>query len=493
MSNPSAAESRASTLHEHELAGPQTRRDTWMVFGVIFAGICLLSSALALGLASRAESEAKTIKAGGQPAAGAAKSTPMVHLSEFQIQPAVITASAGGTLQVMNVGSMTHNLTVEGTKLATSMIAPGGAAELVLTGLAPGTYTVSCQVPGHRDAGMHAQLKIAAASGAAPAGVNGMAMGSATGATGAVAGSTSSQMTPTQAAAMDAAMAKSTKAFPAKTAGLGAQPLAPTVLADGTKQFELTAQIVKWEVSPGKLIDAWTYNGTVPGPTIHVNVGDKVSVVLHNKLPEATVIHFHGLEVPFADDGVPYITQNPVEPGANFTYTFVAKGPAVGMYHSHFDAANQVSNGMAGAFLVGDEPLPVQVTVPQAQVQQQIYMLDDSGNLGLTINGKSFPATAPIVAHEGEWIEVQYFNEGNMIHPIHLHELPQLVIAKDGYPTPPQLMDTVVVAPGERYTVLVHATVVGIWAWHCHILTHAENDTGMFGMVTALIVKGPGQ
>jgi manganese oxidase len=492
MANPTAAETEASILHEHELAGSQTRRDTWMVFGVVFAGICLLSSIFALGLASRAESEARTIKAGGSPpVAGAAASTPMVHLSEFQIEPSVITASVGGTLQVMNVGSMTHNLTVEGTKLATTMIAPGGAAELALTGLTPGSYSVSCQVPGHRDAGMHAQLRLVAASGAAPgAGPGTMTM---SGATNAVDGSASSQMTPTQAAAMDAAMAKSTKAFPAKTAGLGAQLLAPTVLPDGTKQFELTAQIVKWEVSPGKLVDAWTYNGTVPGPTIHVNVGDKVRVVLHNRLPESTVIHFHGLEVPFADDGVPFITQNPVEPGADFTYSFVAKGPAVGMYHSHFDAANQVSNGMAGAFLVGDEPLPVQVTVPQAQIQQQIYMLDDSGTLGLAINGKSFPATAPIVARQGDWVEVQYFNEGNMIHPIHLHGMPQMVIAKDGYPTPPQLMDTVVVAPGERYTVLVHATDVGVWAWHCHILTHAENNTGMFGMVTALIVKGPGQ
>jgi manganese oxidase len=296
-------------------------------------------------------------------------------------------------------------------------------------------------------------------------------------------------MTPAQALAMDAGMAASTKAFPAKTAGVGAQLLAPTVLPDGTKQFDLTAEIVKWEVSPGKSVNAWTYNGVVPGPTIRVNVGDKVRVVLHNHLPESTVIHFHGLIVPFAMDGVPYITQNPVEPGQDFTYALVAKGPAVGMYHSHFDAANQVADGMAGALLVGDEPLPAQVTVPQSQVHQQIFMLDDSGTIGLSINGKSFPATAPIVAKAGDWIEVQYFNEGNMIHPIHLHGMPQMVIAKDGYPTPPQLMDTVAVAPGERYTVLVHATELGIWAWHCHILTHAENQTGMFGMVTALIVK----
>jgi manganese oxidase len=183
------------------------------------------------------------------------------------------------------------------------------------------------------------------------------------------------------------------------------------------------------------MVNAWTYNGTVAGPSIHVNVGDKAKVVLYNHLPESTVIHFHGLQVPFEQqDGVPYSTQNPVEPGQDFTHSFVAKGPAVGRYHSHYDTESQVANGMADAFLVGDEPLPAKVNAPQSQMRS--YLLDDSGTLGLTVNDESFPATAPIVAHLGDWIEVHCFNEGNMIHPIHLHGLPQLVFAKHGYPTP---------------------------------------------------------
>ena len=91
--------------------------------------------------------------------------------------------------------------------------------------------------------------------------------------------------------------------------------MAPTVLPDGTKEFDLTAKITDWEVSPGKIVKAWTYNGTVPGPTIKVNAGDKVKVVLKNELPESTVIHFHGIEVPNAMDGVPDITQPPGEAG----------------------------------------------------------------------------------------------------------------------------------------------------------------------------------
>jgi FtsP/CotA-like multicopper oxidase with cupredoxin domain len=81
-------------------------------------------------------------------------------------------------------------------------------------------------------------------------------------------------------------------------------------------------------------------------------------------------------------------------------------------------------------------------------------------------------------------------NEGVQAHPMHLHGLAQTVIAKDGFPLPqPYKADTVNVAPGERYTVLVQATAPGTWAWHCHILTHAEREDGMFGMVTAMVVK----
>jgi FtsP/CotA-like multicopper oxidase with cupredoxin domain len=115
-------------------------------------------------------------------------------------------------------------------------------------------------------------------------------------------------------------------------------------------------------------------------------------------------------------------------------------------------------------------------------------MMLNAGTIGLSLNGKSFPATAPIAVKPGEWFLV-YLNEGVMAHPMHLHGLEQLVIAKDGFPVNPSPVDTVTVAPGERYSVLVHADEPGIWAWHCHILPHAEREDGMFGMVTALIVQ----
>ncbi len=116
-------------------------------------------------------------------------------------------------------------------------------------------------------------------------------------------------------------------------------------------------------------------------------------------------------------------------------------------------------------------------------------MLNDT-TLGFTINGKQFPYTQPVVAQKGQKIRVRYMNEGLMIHPFHLHGIPQLVFAKDGFYLPvPYNCDTLNVAPGERYDVLIDCDSVGVWAYHCHILTHAESRHGMFGMVTVLIVK----
>jgi len=397
-----------------------------------------------------------------------------LHLTEFALAPATVVVPEGGQLTVHNMGNVAHDLVINHTSLRTANLAAGDSETLDVSGLAPGSYELLCTIPGHAAAGMTGTLEI-----------GGDAATSATNADGTTADEMASR-TPEQ---MDAAMAVRTKAFPAATAGLGAQSLEPAVLADGTKQFDLTASVVDWEIEPGKSVEAWTYNGTVPGPTMHVQPGDKVRIVLTNELPESTALHLHGIKVPNAMDGVPDITQPPIKPGESFTYEFVAEGPAVGMYHSHHNAAKQVSNGLAGALIIGDQPLPAGVTV----AQEQVMMLNDSGTIGFALNGKSFPATAPIVANEGDWIELHYMNEGVMAHPMHLHGPAQLVIAKDGFPiAEPYLADTVVVAPGERYTVLVHADQLGTWAWHCHILTHAEREDGMFGMVTALVVQPQG-
>jgi FtsP/CotA-like multicopper oxidase with cupredoxin domain len=202
------------------------------------------------------------------------------------------------------------------------------------------------------------------------------------------------------------------------------------------------------------------------------------------------------METPNESDGVPYLTQDPVLPSDTFVYEFVARGPQVAMYHSHHHAEHQVPDGLFGPLLVGDVALP-EGTGP---VSQEIPMvLNDAGVIGLSLNGKSFPLTKPIVAKVGENVLIHYYNEGLQIHPMHLHGVPQLVVAKDGIALPePYWADTVTVGPGERYSVLVRPTEIhannldpekpAYWAYHCHILTHAERHDGMFGMVTVLAV-----
>ena len=283
---------------------------------------------------------------------------------------------------------------------------------------------------------------------------------------------------------MDAMHEAGIKAFPAKTAGKGNQLLVP-VMDGKTKVFTLTARPIKWETAPGTIANAWAYNDQVPGPMIRVKQGDRVRVVLKNGLPESTSIHFHGLMVPNDQDGVPFITQPPVKPGASYTYEFTVRNAGSNMYHSHHNSTKQVGMGLLGAFIV-DPTSPR--AIERADIDH-VMILNDSGQ-GYTLNGKGFPATEPIVAKRGQKVRIRFMNEGIMIHPMHLHGMPMTVISKDGWPQPmPWKCDTLNIAPGERWDVIVDCTELGTWAFHCHILPHAESDHGMFGMVTALIVQ----
>ncbi len=251
------------------------------------------------------------------------------------------------------------------------------------------------------------------------------------------------------------------------------------------KVFNITCQDVQWETDPGTVFPAMTYNGTVPGPEIRVTEGDQVRVVVKNEMAQSTSIHWHGVIVPNSMDGVTYVNQPPIKTGETFVYEFVAKNPGSHMYHSHHNAAEQVSSGMLAPFII--EPKD-KSREPAVDADYNLILNDTT--MGFTLNGKSFPYTQPIIAKLGQKIRIRYMNEGFMIHPMHLHGIPQLVFAKDGWNLPvPYMVDTLNIAPGERYDVLVDCTEPGLWAFHCHILTHAESRHGMFGMVTVLVVQ----
>jgi FtsP/CotA-like multicopper oxidase with cupredoxin domain len=230
---------------------------------------------------------------------------------------------------------------------------------------------------------------------------------------------------------------------------------------------------------------------------IRLAIGDKAQIRLQNELPMATDLHLHGLNIDNASDGVAPYTQDVIKSGDSYTYEYTADEQAVAMFHPHFQSQIGMPNGMFGTIIVGDVAIPRGSTVgletipADLQITHELPMvLNDSGVIGFSLNGKSFPATAPLVANQGEWALIHYYNEGSQSHPMHMHQFDQIVVAKDGYPVDaPYTADVVNVAPGERYSVLVQMDKPGTWVWHCHILPHVENEERMFGMVTAVVVQ----
>lgn len=446
------------------------------VLGVVLAGIAVVFGVVAMGLASRS--------GGGSVAvadAPKAKVVASIVLSDFKISSSASTFAAGpALLEVTNKGPSPHNLVIDGLAKTTT-IPVGQKVLLSLGNVEAGTYTWYCSIAGHREAGMSGTFTV---TGTAPAG-----SGTGVGTEPAVADTTLSVAAASDAvdAAHKAVVAQFLSGPPAKTAGLGGQNLDPT-MENGVKVFNLTSKVVQWEVSPGRTYEAWTYNGVVPGPQIRIKQGETVKVRLKNDLPQSTSIHFHGLEI--ADnkqDGVTFVTQDPVKPGGTFEYTLTPLNCGSHMYHSHHAADAQVPLGLQGAFIVDCTTTPVPAFA--AHDSDYTEILQD-GPLGFGINGKGFPATAPIVAKVGERTLVRFMNEGLIIHPMHLHGHRMTVIAKDGNFLPaPYDVDTLTVAPGERYDVIVTSLYTGVWAFHCHILTHAESDQGLHGMTTVWIVK----
>lgn len=448
------ADSSSSGAHQ-----TPTRESGMSAIAGIIGAILAVTAVLIATAALVASKGSGTTDEGSQPAAAVASAKTLeVELGDLFIRPDSLAVAPGTdvTINVTNHGGIPHDLSVKGGP-KTATLNPGEKASLKV-GTVNGRVELFCSIPGHAEAGMTAALAVTPNAG--PAAVSAHKM---------------------TAAEMDKSYTDGVKAFPAKTKGQGNVDLQPKV-ENGVKVFDITAANIDWEVAPGDIRKGMAYNGMIPGPVIRANVGDKVKIILHNKLEESTAMHFHGLVVPNSQDGVPGVTQPLVKPGESFTYEFTVKNSGSHMYHSHMNGALQIPAGLLGAFIVtgADEP----------KVGHEELMILNDGPLGYTINGKGFPATAPIVAKQGERVRVRYMNEGLQIHPMHLHGIVQTVIAKDGYPLPqPYKADTVLVAPGERIDVLIDATELGLWAFHCHILTHAESEAGMFGMVTVMVVQ----
>jgi FtsP/CotA-like multicopper oxidase with cupredoxin domain len=279
----------------------------------------------------------------------------------------------------------------------------------------------------------------------------------------------------------------------------------------------LIARETAWELAPGKVIRAWSYNGQVPGPEIRLREGERVRIVLKNNLPEPTTVHWHGVDVPNPMDGVPGVTQAPVRPGETFTYEFEARPAGTRWYHTHTEEHRQLDLGLYAPLIIepaNGDPFPSD--------REYTLVLDDwatgtgrplpstregtagaRGSMGgmmgsgmgrmmegmmggqgmggmmgggqhpaydvMTINGKAFPATDPLRVRKGERVRLRLINaSADHTHVIRLAGHRLQVTHTDGNPlVEPVAVDAVPIAPSERYDVHFLADRPGAWFLYC--------------------------
>jgi manganese oxidase len=252
------------------------------------------------------------------------------------------------------------------------------------------------------------------------------------------------------------------------------------------KVFRLIAEPVKRKIAPFKTIDTWGYNGSCPGPTIQVQQGERVRVIFENRLPESTSLHWHGLEVPIEQDGVPWISQKPVAPGETYTYEFTVHQEGTFFYHAH--SAMQEMMGLLGFFVAH----PDRAYKPHADhdfglILQEWAVLPNNSvpNTAsmefnwLTFNGVSGPAITPMIARLGSRVRLRIINLGMDHHPIHLHGNQFVVTGTEGGRAPESTwcpMNTVLVGVAQARVVEFEAKYPGSWMLHCHLPHHMMNS-----------------
>jgi FtsP/CotA-like multicopper oxidase with cupredoxin domain len=292
------------------------------------------------------------------------------------------------------------------------------------------------------------------------------------------------------------------------------------------RTIHLEARELTWELAPGRTIKAMAYNGRIPGPEIRVREGERVRVVLKNSLSEPTTIHWHGVDVPNAMDGVPDVTQKAIAPGATFAYEFEARPAGTRWYHTHFDEHRQVDLGLVAPLVI--EPADKE---PITYDREVTLVLDDwvtgtgkpvpptdagtaggrgsaggmmsgmmrrgsgmggmmgGGGMGgmmgpddgpaydvMTINGKAYPATEPLAVKNGERVRLRLINaSAEHTHVVRLAGHRLLVTHTDGNPlVAPVEVDALPIAPAERYDAVVVADRPGAWFLHCMAPGHVD-------------------
>lgn len=261
------------------------------------------------------------------------------------------------------------------------------------------------------------------------------------------------------------------------------------------KEFRFSASPARVNLGAGPDFIAWTYNGQVPGPEIRVREGEIIRVVLKNFLPEGTTIHWHGVPVPNAMDGVPDVTQKPVMPGETFVYEFEARPAGSYMYHSH--VRYQLDQGLYGPLII--EPSRSQGAYDREYtLVLEDWVMRDGGGVadtqrrpamgmggmmrgrgglgasgdpllepvydGYAVNGRVGPAIKSLEVKKGERVKLRLFNPSSAtIYTLRLAGHTLTITHTDGRPIKPVKTDILRIGMGERYDVEFLADNPGRW------------------------------
>jgi FtsP/CotA-like multicopper oxidase with cupredoxin domain len=263
------------------------------------------------------------------------------------------------------------------------------------------------------------------------------------------------------------------RSFVAGAAGAGIAGVLPRVGASASpREHKLVAAAARAPiVSAGTLTDVWAYQGTVPGPELRVRQGERLRVLVENRLPQDTTVHWHGVRLPNAMDGVPHLTQDPIAPGKTFLYEFDCPDAGTFWYHPHARSFEQVERGLSGALIV-EERTPVAADrdvvwvlddwrlTPEAGISEDFASMMDAthaGRLGntVTINGR---VPERFAVRAGERIRLRLINAANArIFGLEFGGHQPMVVALDGQPVDPHPAPDgrVVLGPAQRVDLML--------------------------------------
>jgi len=249
----------------------------------------------------------------------------------------------------------------------------------------------------------------------------------------------------------------------------------PGAIADAFRVLHARSGEARLRGDDAAATPIWGYDGVSPGPTLRIKQGDELKVRVVNDLSQETVVHWHGLRLPNAMDGVPYLTQPPIKPGGRFDYRFLLPDAGTFWYHTHFLSSEQLARGLYGVLVV-DERDAVTVDRDVAIVVDDWRLTDHgtihpsfgnfhdammAGRLGqyITLNSQDI-LSLPV--KKNERLRVRLINAANSrIFRLRIARHQARVMAVDGQPCPPELAPdtTLRLGPGNRADLFLDATL----------------------------------